>query len=138
MGRGEKQASNPKPKPKPNPNPNPNPNPKPKPKPNPNPNPNQATQTFAVTSTSTTLGSAANPRAELRTQTRVEHFDYVVCASGHYSTPNSPHFDGLENFHGRVMHAHDLKDATEFKGQHVLIIGTSYSAEDIASQVGKI
>ena len=36
------------------------------------------------------------------------------------------------------MHAHDLKDATEFKGQHVLIIGTSYSAEDIASQVRKI
>ena len=97
----------------------------------------EATQTFAVTTTSTTLGSAANPRAEMRTQTRVEHFDYVVCASGHYSTPNSPHFDGLEDFHGRVMHAHDLKDATEFKGQHVLIIGTSYSAEDIASQVWK-
>ena len=36
------------------------------------------------------------------------------------------------------MHAHELKDATEFKGQHVLIIGTSYSAEDIASQVCKI
>ena len=36
------------------------------------------------------------------------------------------------------MHAHDLKDATEFKGQDVLIIGTSYSAEDIASQVRKI
>ena len=62
----------------------------------------EATQTFAVTTTSTTLGSAANPRAEMRTQTRVEHFDYVVCASGHYSTPNSPHFDGLEDFHGRV------------------------------------
>ena len=76
--------------------------PNPNPRPNPNPYPNQATQTFAVTSTSTTLGSAANPRAELRTQTRVERFDYVVCASGHYSTPNSPHFDGLEDFHGRV------------------------------------
>ena len=97
----------------------------------------EATQTFAVTTTTTTLGSAANPRAEMSMRSRVERFDYVVCASGHYTTPNSPHFQGFEDFHGRVLHAHDVRDATEFKGQHVLIIGTSYSAEDIASQVWK-
>ena len=34
-----------------------------------------------------------------------------------------------------MLHAHDMRDATEFKGQHVLVVGTSYSAEDIASQV---
>lgn len=66
-----------------------------------------------------------------------EVFDYVVCASGHFSTPNMPEFEGFENFKGRVLHAHDFRDALEFKDQDILIIGTSYSAEDIGSQCWK-
>ena len=66
-----------------------------------------------------------------------EKFDYVVVASGHFSTPNVPHFDGFESFNGRILHAHDFRDALEFKNQNVLIIGTSYSAEDIGSQCYK-
>ena len=66
-----------------------------------------------------------------------EVFDYVVCASGHFSTPNVPEFEGFESFQGRVLHAHDFRDALEFKDQDILIIGTSYSAEDIGSQCWK-
>jgi len=66
-----------------------------------------------------------------------ETFDYVVCASGHFSTPNVPDFEGLNYFNGRVMHAHDFRDAVEFKGKDLLLIGTSYSAEDIGSQCYK-
>ncbi len=66
-----------------------------------------------------------------------EKFDHVVVANGHFSTPNVPSFDGLDRFNGRVLHAHDFRDAVEFKGKHVLIIGTSYSAEDIGSQCWK-
>ncbi len=66
-----------------------------------------------------------------------ENFDHVVVATGHFSTPNVPHFDGLDRFNGRVMHAHDFRDAVEFKDKDVLIIGTSYSAEDIGSQCWK-
>jgi len=66
-----------------------------------------------------------------------EAFDNVVCGSGHFSTPNVPHFDGLERFNGRVLHAHDFRDAVEFKDKDLLIIGTSYSAEDIGSQCWK-
>ena len=40
-----------------------------------------------------------------------EEFDYVVIATGHYSTPNVPEFDGLTNFHGRVIHSHDYRFA---------------------------
>jgi len=61
----------------------------------------------------------------------------VVVATGHFSTPNVPKFDGLETFNGRVMHAHDFRDALEFKDKNILIIGTSYSAEDIGSQCYK-
>ncbi|MFD4294937.1 flavin-containing monooxygenase [Rhodococcus sp. NPDC058505] len=66
-----------------------------------------------------------------------EMFDHVVVATGHFSTPNVPHFEGLENFPGRVMHAHDFRDAREFTGKRLLLIGSSYSAEDIGTQCHK-
>ncbi|HDZ73890.1 MAG TPA: NAD(P)/FAD-dependent oxidoreductase [Aurantimonas coralicida] len=66
-----------------------------------------------------------------------EEFDHVVVASGHFSTPNVPYFEGFEGFNGRVLHAHDFRDAREFIGKDILVIGTSYSAEDIGSQCWK-
>ena len=64
-------------------------------------------------------------------------YDHVIVCSGHFSTPNVPHFDGFDKFPGRVLHAHDFRDAVEFKDKDILIIGTSYSAEDIGSQCWK-
>ncbi|MBH0236418.1 NAD(P)-binding domain-containing protein [Methylobrevis albus] len=66
-----------------------------------------------------------------------ETFDYVVVASGHFSTPNVPYFPGLEMFPGRVLHSHDFRDACEFTGKNVLVVGASYSAEDIGIQCHK-
>ncbi len=66
-----------------------------------------------------------------------EQFDYVVVASGHFSTPNVPEFKGFETFNGRILHSHDFRDAREFIGKDILLIGTSYSAEDIGSQCWK-
>lgn len=70
-------------------------------------------------------------------RTYSEEFDRVVVASGHFSTPNVPYFQGLEKFPGRVMHAHDFRSADEFAGKDMLVIGSSYSAEDIATQCHK-
>ena len=67
-----------------------------------------------------------------------EVFDYVVVASGHFSFPNFPDFEGIETFHGPVMHAHDFRGAEGFAGKDVLVIGSSYSAEDIGSQAYKM
>ena len=66
-----------------------------------------------------------------------EDFDNVVVASGHFSTPNVPEFPGFATFNGRVLHAHDFRDAMQFKDRDILIVGTSYSAEDIGSQCWK-
>jgi trimethylamine monooxygenase len=66
-----------------------------------------------------------------------EIFDFVIVASGHFSTPNTPYFPGLEKFPGRVLHAHDFRDAAEFAGKRVLCVGSSYSAEDIGTQCYK-
>ena len=66
-----------------------------------------------------------------------EDFDYVIVATGHYSIPNAPYFDGIETFPGRVCHSHDFRESREFAGQDLLVIGSSYSAEDIALQCHK-
>jgi trimethylamine monooxygenase len=66
-----------------------------------------------------------------------EQFDYVIVASGHFSTPNVPFFEGIAGFNGRVLHSHDFRDALEFKDKDLLIVGRSYSAEDIGSQCWK-
>ncbi len=86
----------------------------------------KASGKFSVTS---------NDRAKGTSST--EQFDHVVVANGHFSTPNVPQFEGFDQFNGRVLHAHDFRDAVEFKDKRILIIGTSYSAEDIGSQCWK-
>ncbi len=70
-------------------------------------------------------------------QQRTELFDYVVVATGHFSVPNVPQFPGIETFTGRVLHGHDFRSADEFKGKDIIVVGGSYSAEDIALQSKK-
>jgi trimethylamine monooxygenase len=70
-------------------------------------------------------------------KTYTEEFDFLVVASGHFSTPNMPYFKGIENFPGNVIHAHDFRGADQYKGQDILLIGSSYSAEDIGVQCHK-
>ena len=87
-----------------------------------------------------------NPTTELFTvtvhdyandTTYSEDFGHLVVASGHFSTPNVPYYEGFEAYNGRLLHAHDFRDAREFSGKDILILGTSYSAEDIGSQCWK-
>lgn len=66
-----------------------------------------------------------------------EEFDNVVVATGHFSVPSVPEYPGFDKFNGRVLHAHDFRDAREFKGKDLLLLGSSYSAEDIGSQCWK-
>ena len=87
---------------------------------------NEGTKRFSVTSYNST------------TQEEVtETFNFVICCTGHFSTPNVPYFKGMEKFPGRILHSHDFRSAEEFKGKNIVVIGTSYSAEDIASQCYK-
>lgn len=70
-------------------------------------------------------------------KTYSEVFDYLVVASGHFSTPNMPYFEGIEDFPGTVLHAHDFRGADQFINKDVLLVGSSYSAEDIGVQCYK-
>ncbi|CAF3109661.1 unnamed protein product [Rotaria socialis] len=75
---------------------------------------------------------------DLKTSTIEElTFEFVIVAAGRYATPNIPQFHGMKQFPGLVLHSKHFHDASEFVNQHVLIIGSSYSAEDIALQLCK-
>ena len=64
-------------------------------------------------------------------------FDYVVVSTGHFSVPFIPEYEGMNSFPGRIMHSHDFRDAEEFRGKDVIVLGSSYSAEDVALQCNK-
>ncbi len=70
--------------------------------------------------------------------TTTETFDKVIVASGHFSYPNMPEVSGIETFPGAILHAHDFRGAESLKDRDVLVIGSSYSAEDIGSQAYKM
>ena len=85
------------------------------------------TQLFTVTSEHLPSG-----------ETTTETFDHVVVASGHFSFPFTPEVAGIETFTGFITHAHDFRGAEALGGKDVLVIGSSYSAEDIGSQAYKM
>ena len=84
---------------------------------------NKVTDTFTVT--------AENLKAR---HTYDDTFTHVIAATGIFNVPNKPILSGIESFIGRIIHSHDFRDANEFKGQRLLVVGASYSAEDIALQ----
>lgn len=87
----------------------------------------EATALFTVTSEHLPSGETVS-----------ETFDHVVVASGHFSFQHTPEVVGIETFPGIVTHAHDFRGAEALAGRDVLVIGSSYSAEDIGSQAYKM
>ena len=66
-----------------------------------------------------------------------QKFDYLIVATGHFSVPNVPSFPGIDQFPGRIMHSHEFRYANQFKDQKLLLVGSSFSADDIAIQTFK-
>jgi len=68
----------------------------------------------------------------------LDFFDNVVVCTGHFSVPNWPRpITGIEDFDGFVMHAHSFRDAQDFVGKDLMMVGNGYSGEDIAMQCVK-
>ena len=59
-------------------------------------------------------------------------FTHVIVAVGIFSVPYFPSLTGIEQFTGRILHSRDFREATDFKGKNILILGSGYSAQDIA------
>ncbi|KAJ6641538.1 Senecionine N-oxygenase, partial [Pseudolycoriella hygida] len=60
-------------------------------------------------------------------------FDAVIVCNGHNSKPKIPVFDGVDDFGGKILHSHDFRDAKNFAGEDVLVIGSGSSGTDLVA-----
>lgn len=64
--------------------------------------------------------------------TRYDRFDKIVVASGTFSKPKLPVFEGREKFKGKQLHSFDFHNPSQYKEQNVLIVGLQATASDVA------
>ena len=69
--------------------------------------------------------------------TRNEYFDKVAFSCGPFVKPRKPDFDGINQFKGKTVHAINFHNASDFKGQRILVVGIHASAQDIVAQLSK-
>lgn len=62
----------------------------------------------------------------------------IINATGTWKTPNCPHYPGWEKFKGRQLHTGEYKNAQEFIGKHVIIVGGGISAVQLLGEISKI
>lgn len=59
-------------------------------------------------------------------------YDALFVCNGHHWNPRWPEPAFPGEFTGRILHSHDYKDAEEFRGKRVVILGIGNSAMDIS------
>ena len=60
---------------------------------------------------------------------------HILFANGIVGAPNRPKLPGLKDFKGTVMHSHDFRGATAWKGKNALVLGVGNSGHDIAQDL---
>ena len=58
--------------------------------------------------------------------------DMLVAATGIWSTPVIPQFNGADTFGGPIIHSRDYRNAAAFRGKRVLVVGVGNSGSEIA------
>lgn len=67
-----------------------------------------------------------------------EVFDGVMVCTGHHGFPNIPHFEGEEEFKGKIIHTHSIKVPDTFKDSRVMIVGVGNSGLDAAVDISNV
>jgi hypothetical protein len=75
----------------------------------------------------TPAAAAAAGVSATATPPHTELFDAVLVCNGHYTEPRLPDIPGASDFPGVLMHSHSYRCPRRFRGQHVAVIGASYS-----------
>ncbi|XP_013135625.1 PREDICTED: senecionine N-oxygenase-like [Papilio polytes] len=64
--------------------------------------------------------------------------DFIIIASGQYSNPVKPTFQGQDSFKGNIIHSHDYKDPETFRGRKVMVVGAGASGLDLATHLSNV
>lgn len=62
----------------------------------------------------------------------------VVSATGTWDRPFWPVYPGMRFFRGRQLHTADYRQAADFTGQHVIVVGGGNSAAQILAEVSTV
>jgi putative flavoprotein involved in K+ transport len=59
----------------------------------------------------------------------------VIVATGRHNVPRLPHWPGMEDFAGRILHSQQYASGREFAGRRALVIGIGNSGAEIAADL---
>jgi thioredoxin reductase len=62
----------------------------------------------------------------------------IINATGTWETPYIPDYPGADRFQGRQLHTRDYRNAGEFVGQHVIIVGGGISAIQLLDEISRV
>ncbi|KAK7388899.1 hypothetical protein VNO78_23726 [Psophocarpus tetragonolobus] len=65
-------------------------------------------------------------------------FDAVVVATGHYSKPRLPCIKGMDTWRRKQLHSHVYRSPEPFPGEIVVIVGNSFSGQEISLELLKV
>ena len=62
----------------------------------------------------------------------------IVNATGTWTRPFVPRYPGQELFRGRQLHTVDYREAAEFAGRHVVVVGGGASATQLLGEISRV
>jgi len=62
----------------------------------------------------------------------------IINATGTWERPYVPDVPGADRFRGRQLHTRDYRAASEFAGQHVIVVGAGISAIQLLDEVSRV
>lgn len=62
----------------------------------------------------------------------------LINATGTWKTPHCPKYPGWEKFKGRQLHTGEYKNAQEFIGKHVIVVGGGISAIQLLGEISEV
>lgn len=76
----------------------------------------------------------------LRIETDRETFSArgIINATGTWETPYVPDYPGADRFRGRQLHTRNYKNADEFIGKHVVVVGGGISALQLLDEIARV
>lgn len=79
-----------------------------------------------------------NGRFNIRTNGTQFSARGLINATGTWRTPHCPKYPGWEKFQGRQLHTGEYKNAEEFIGKHVIIVGGGISAIQLLGEISEV
>ncbi|XP_030531799.1 flavin-containing monooxygenase FMO GS-OX-like 9 [Rhodamnia argentea] len=67
-----------------------------------------------------------------------EVFDAVVVATGHYAHPRMPSIKGMATWKRKQFHSHVYRVPEPFRDEVVVVVGNSYSGQDISMELAGV